>query len=175
VRVLGAFGAFVFLPVLMTAMAPISTIRLERSGETVRAEVRRHIMLFIPYRNETVEGVTGVNESFEEGGSSRRSTLGSTSSRGAITEDSAYITLNGNDHSATVEISPVNYRGAAAKIQALLEDPAQPRLRLVAVANWKFSVLAGGVLSLMSYLFFAGLIYQGVRRLVRLRARQSAL
>jgi hypothetical protein len=65
----------------------------------------------------------------------------------------------------------VNIERVTERVGAFLDDPSQPSLRMTVVANWKFGVIAGGVLSLLT-VFYVYLQLSGLVRAVAGRPKQ---
>jgi hypothetical protein len=161
----------VLFPAFVTAIVPLSVTRFTRSGETVRAEVSKRLLFVVPYRRLVVENVISVNDQFRFGTKSADSSRrpgSSTSSSGAVSsEDEAFLLIEGDGQSAKVEVSPVNIRGVLEKTRDFLESPSQPSLKLVTVANWKFGVIGGGLVSLLTGFYLFIVIDSSVRAIWR--------
>lgn len=166
--------ACVLFPAFVTAIVPLSVTRFTRSGERVRAEVSQRLLFVIPYRHLEVADVIAVNDIFRAGTTSRDTTRRSTSSTsGAVTsEDEAFLVIQGDAGSAKVEISPANIRDVLEKTRDFLEDQSQPSLRLITVANWKFGVIGGGFLCLLT-LFYLFIVVDSSVRAIGRRFRRS--
>lgn len=54
---------FVVAPILITLMAPLSTIEFEKSGAGAVVVLHRYILIAIPWRTERVENVTRIRAS----------------------------------------------------------------------------------------------------------------
>lgn len=146
------FLACVFLPAVFTAAAPLTFVHLERENGLVRATASRHVLFLIPYSRTSIENVQAVGDQLVSGARSRsRDASGKT--RKSQTEDSAYLLIEGPSGQLEVPVSPVNIKSILQKTSAFVSDPAQSSLRFVAVANWKFGVIAGGVLSLLTVFY----------------------
>jgi hypothetical protein len=129
------------LPAFFTAIAPVCVTTFTRSGESIRAEVSKRLLFVIPYRHLVVADVISVNDLFHAGTTTQTSARrpSSASSSGAVSsEDEAFLVIQGDAGSAKVEVSPANIRSVLEKTRTFLDDPNQPRLRLITVANWKF-------------------------------------
>ncbi len=156
--------AFVLLPAGVTTVAPVSTIRLHREGEAVRATVRQHVFLFLPWRSRTLEPVTKVSHDFTAG--SLPST-GTPSPSDVRSEDSATLVLTGPTGAIVVPVSPANIEAVERQARGFVEEPGPADLNLWVVANWKVGVLAGGFLTLLSLLFVLAVADNLVRKAIR--------
>lgn len=156
----------VLLPGFCTLIAPLSVVRLQRAGGDVSADISKRLWFIVPYRHLHVDGVTNADSSFHSGSTSY------SHSRREYTksEDTAFLKLTGRSGEAEAEVSPVNIESTRRKVRDFLEDSTRDRLTLVVVANWKFSVFAGGILSLLTLLYVVGVvggIFQWLYGLVR--------
>jgi hypothetical protein len=68
-------------------------------------------------------------------------------------------------------VSPASLSRVVQRAQEFLTNSQLSDLRMIVVANWKFSVIAGGLLSLLTVLYIVGLVLllgRGFKSLVRL-------
>lgn len=155
------------LPVLFTAAAPLAQIQLSREGGKVNAEVSKRLLFVIPYSHTTLRDVQSVGDR-KVAGSVERHWHSEGKRTTTRTEDSAFLELEGGDGKAKVEVSPVNIESVTQRVNAFLDDTSQPALRMTVVANWKFGVIAGGLLSLLTvlyvYLQISGLVRWAMKR-----------
>lgn len=159
-----AFLFCVLFPGFVTAVAPVSWISFVRDGEKVVAKSKICTLFFIPYQIKTIDPVVGVGDRFVAGKFERRA-----GERDRVrTEDEAFLLIHGESDTAKVPVSPVNIKSVTQRSQAFLEDKQATHLNLFVVANWKFSIFGGGLVSLLTVLYVVGIvlsIFQGVRRL----------
>lgn len=150
------------LPVIFTAAAPLTVTNLTRENGAVTAHISKRLLFIVPFQRVTLRDTTSVGDRFVAGSTStvRNPTGGSRTSR---TEDSAFLTIESATDSAKVEVSPVNIKAVLEKAGSFVEDPSKTNLRLVTVANWKFGVFAGGLLSLLTVFY----LYLQIGSLVR--------
>lgn len=158
------------LPALFTGIAPVSVVKLTRADGQVTAHVSKHLWLVVPYSRTGIENVTTVGDHFVSGSRSTTRKPGGGSST-TQTEDSAYLTIEGTTGSIRVEVSPVNIKNVLAKTDAFIKDSTSPSLRLITVANWKFGVFAGGILSLLTAFYVYLQLSSLVRWIMRLNRR----
>jgi hypothetical protein len=162
-----AFFFCVIFPGLVTAIAPVSYVSFERDGEKVVARARVCTLFVIPYQNKRIDPVVGLGDHFIAGTVGRR-----VGNRDAVrSEDQAYLMIHGEseENYAKVPVSPVNIKSVTEKAEAFLKDPQSTKLNFFVVANWKFSVFAGGLISLLTVLYVVGVtlsILQGLWRLI---------
>lgn len=152
-------------PALVTAIAPISWVRFERRDGKVSATVHTCLLFVIPYKNQTVVTVTGIGDRFVAGTVTRERRCGG--DRTTKSEDEGFLVIRGNDHDAEVPVTPFNLKSVIERSEAFLHDDNATELKLFVVANWKFSVITGGLISLLTVLYIAGLTYGVLRAAVR--------
>ncbi len=74
-----------------------------------------------------------------------------------LLEDEAFLEF-AEDGTAEVSVSPVNIKSTVDRSEAFLKDPSATELKLTVIANWKFGLFAGGLVSLLTVLYVVGLI-----------------
>jgi hypothetical protein len=75
------------------------------------------------------------------------------------------------DGRAKMEVPPVNIKRVTERAGICLDDPSQASLGMTVTANWKFGVIAGGVLSLLT-VFYVYLQLSGLVRALAGRPKQ---
>jgi hypothetical protein len=173
-KVLGFFCC-VGLPLFISAIAPISVVRLGWQNERVTAEITNRVFYLIPYRRVVLDGVQSVDDRFHEGELIRDRDRDSSTGRRREhrAEDESFLVLHGPDRAEEVSVSPINIRSTVEKAQAFLAQPNSGGLRLTVVANWKFGVIIPILLSPLLLLYLAGLVLV-IWRLVRPRTSKPA-
>lgn len=149
-----ALGVCVGVPALVTAIAPVSWVTLERQEGRVTAVAQTCLLFVVPYKTRTVDPVTGFGDRFVAGTVTRERRPGP--DRETKSEDEGFLVIQGPGQSAEVPVSPVSLGGVLDRANGFLEDPQAAELRLFVVANWKFSVIGGGLISLLTVLYVVG-------------------
>jgi hypothetical protein len=165
--IIGHLIAFVFciaFPGFVTAIAPVSWVSFQRNGDKVSA--RTHICMFfvVPYRSKTIDPVVGVGDRFVRG-KVERSRSNSQSHR---SEDEGFLVIHGNDQTVEVPVTPFNIKSVTKRAEDFLADPNASNLKMTVVANWKFSVFGGGLVSLLTVLYVFGILWSIWRGFLRL-------
>lgn len=148
-----AFVGCVLFPGFVTAVAPVSWVRFERTGENVSAKAQVCAFFVVPYRTMVIDPVVGVGDRFVAGhitDSDRRR------NRNVRSEDEAFLEIHGKDESFSVPVTPFNIESISRRAHEFLDDPSSTELRMTVVANWKFSVIGGGLVSLLTVLYVVG-------------------
>jgi hypothetical protein len=158
-----AFLFCVLFPAFVTAVAPISTVSFVRENAVVSAVANTKLLFLIPYRIQRVNEVIGIDDRFTAGKVERRPGKNSTRS-----EDQAFLVIHGEDATAEVPVTPFNIDSVSERATAFLNDAEAKSLSMTVVANWKFSVIAGGLISLLTVLYVVGLAWGLVRGLMRI-------
>jgi hypothetical protein len=165
--------AFVFcvgFPALVTAIAPVSWVRFEKVGDHVRANAKTCTLFFIPYRNNTIDPVIGIGDRFIAGKVERRR---SNESR-TRSEDEAFLVIHGEQVSVEVPVTPFNIKSVTERSKTFIEAPTDQPLKMFVVANWKFSMIAGGLISLLTVLYVVGVVLSFFAMLKRLAFPRAA-
>ena len=166
------FVGCVGLPAMFTFAAPVGRVVVSRDGEVVTARTRTCLLFVVPFRSATVSPLTSVGRRVVGGSMTRTTRSGRNEYHRS--EDQGFLELKGPNGSTEVPVTPHDLEDVKAKVADFLNDPAQDRLSLFVVANWKFSVLGGGLASLMTLLYAVGLVATVATRLWRLVVPRSA-
>lgn len=158
------FFFFVGFPAAVTAIAPVSWVTFERTAGQVNAQAKTCLFFFIPYRSRTIESVDRISTRFVAGeysdDSSRRR------SEQTKSEDQGFLVIHSQDQAIDVPVSPVNLKTSMQQARDFLDQPNATQLQLFLVANWKFSVIAGGLLSLLTVLYLVLLSFDLALKLI---------
>ena len=153
-------------PAMVTGIAPVSWIKFERQDRQVSATAKICLLFVVPYRTLTVSPVIGVGDRFVEGTFTHE--VRDSRTIRTRSEDEDYLVIQGNEEAAEVPVSPFSIQTVVKKSKAFLKDEQMTELNLFAVANWKFSVIAGGLVSLLTVLYAFALIYETTLRFIRI-------
>ena len=169
------FVFWVLLPGFLTTIAPVSWVRFERVDNVVAATTKTCLFFVIPYKTQHVRPVVRIGEHFIAGTlMSRR--RGQSERQRVRSESEAFLEIHGEGSYAEVAVSPVNIRSVVGRSKAFLEDASAKELKLTVIGNWKFGLFVGGLLSLLTVLYFVGiirLVVQSLWRLMRLSMSPS--
>ncbi len=150
------FLGCVGLPAFITMIAPVCAVKMEREAEHVTASVQWNCFFVIPFHRRTVTDVTGVDDHVIAGQFVHNSNRGpGENSLDTVTEDQGFLVIHGKDEEVKVPVSPENLSDVQARAKEFLQAKnGEPHLRLTTVANWKFGVIAGGLLTFMTVIYF---------------------
>lgn len=160
-----ALLVLVGFPALFTTIAPVTWIKFERQEGRVTAVTQTCLLFFVPYKTSRIDSVTDIGDRFAAGSTTRERRPG----RDRIThsEDEGFLVIHGPDQSAEIPVTPFNIKSVIERAQGFLDDPQATELRMFVVANWKFGVFAGGLISLLTVLYVTLLTWGFVRSIVR--------
>jgi hypothetical protein len=153
------------IPALVTGLAPVSWVKLERHGDRVSAQARVCLYFFIPYKTYTIDPVVGVGRDFK-GGSTRVERRNGRNEK-IQSEDQGFLVIKGENQEAPVPVTPFNLDSVLERSNAFLKNPQATDLKMFVVANWKFSVFCGGLAMLLPLILIGCFVYalgQGVMR-----------
>lgn len=149
-----AFVGCIVFPALVTAIAPVSWVKFERQGESVRCQSKTCLLFVIPYKSFEAQPVIGIGDRFLAGTESVRRRPGP--DKKTKSEDEGFLVVHTQDASFEVPVTPFNLKSVAQQAKDFLDNPQLTQLNLFVVANWKFSVIAGGLVSLLTVLYVVG-------------------
>ncbi len=167
-QALGMLVVFGF-PGAWTAAAPVSWVKFTRSEGRVTARAQTCVFFVIPYKTVTVDPVIGIGDRSVTG--STRTERRSGTDRKVKSEDMGYLAINGPEDSAEVPVTPHNLKSVTQRAEAFLKDPLSTELKFGVVANWKFSVIGGGLVSLLPLIYLgacAFVVFRGLARMLGL-------
>lgn len=151
------FIACVLFPAFVTRIAPVSWISLKREGDRIEARVKVCLLFLVPFRAHELADVTAVEDHVRAG---TRQEFGAGNAddqrREITTESEGLLYLHGpKDETIVVQVSPASLDETARKIREFIGDQerAQPELRFFSAANWKVSVIVGGIMCLFTLLY----------------------
>lgn len=159
-----AFGFLVGFPAGWTAAAPVSWIKYERRDGQVSASVKTCLLFVIPYRVKSISPVSGFDDRFVGGTTSYDSKRPHRQS--VKSEDQGFLTIQSSDQQIEVPVTPHDIDSVMKQSQAFLTDPQATELELFVVANWKFSVIGGGLVSLLAVLYVGTLAFGVVLKMI---------
>lgn len=147
------------MPAAITAMAPVTYLRLSRQGDLVSAHSQTCLLFVIPFHTQSLENVTELKSEVHAGEMVEVHDDGSSANnRMTRSEDEGWLILANHDEHLKIPVSPANLetyrRDVRDFLEAELNNPqAKSELRMFCVANWKASVFAGVPLTLLTVLF----------------------
>jgi len=159
-----ALAVFVGFPAFLTAVAPVSWVLFERDDGQVAATAKTCLLFLVPYKTTRAHAVTHIGDRFVAGTVSRERRNGR--SQETRSEDQGFLVIQGNGAPAEVAVSPHDIESVIRRAEEFLHDPQAKELKLFVVANWKFSVIAGGLASLLTLLYVAILAFGILLKLV---------
>jgi hypothetical protein len=151
-----ALAVFIGFPALWTAMAPVSWITFERHDVRVVAHTTTCLLFVVPFKQQTVDPVVGIGEHVHRGEIHRQRRPGR--DKQTRSEDEGFLEIHGPEGTAEVSVTPFNLKSVQERSVAFLNDPNAKELTLFVVANWKFSVLGGGLISLLTVLYVLAIV-----------------
>lgn len=168
-----AFLFCVLFPGIVTAVAPVSWVSFQRHEGRTTARAQICLFFVIPYQTKSVDPVIGIDDRFVRGKVAPRRPG---REMGHQSEDEAFLVIHGDGKTVEVPVTPFNIQSVTERAQAFLSNPQATELRMTVVANWKFSILMGGLVSLLTVLYVVGIclsIVSGMARLLGLAPRRD--
>ena len=148
------FVACVVFPAIVTAIAPVSWVVLTRYGDQVEARVKVCLIFIIPFHTESLLEVRSVDNHVRPGVCEKLGIGDADDQRREITTESeGMLVLQGTDRDVVVQVSPASLDRITRGTREFLEDKNLGELRFFAPANWKVSVIVGGLLCLLTLLY----------------------
>ena len=162
-----ALVVFVGFPAFVTGIAPVSWVHFTRHDDQVSATTQTCLLFLIPYKTTNVRSVVSIGDRIAQGTVTQERRSGQPNRR-TKAEDEGFLVVQGENETVEVPVTPFNLESVVERSEAFLNDPQSTELRLFVVANWKFSIIAGGLVSLLTVLYVATLTIGGAIKLVHL-------
>ena len=146
-------------PALTTWLAPVTWTTFTRHDGRVEMKAKVCLFFVLPFRHEEVAEVTGVDEQ-TIAGTREKWTSGTADDQKEYitTESEGFLVVHGREQEARIAVSPVNLNDVARQVSGFLHDPTAAHLPLFTVTNWKTSVVAGGIIGLLTVLYIVALL-----------------
>lgn len=157
---------FVLLPAAWTALMPVAWTSFSREGGVVTATTHKHLLFVVPYTWQTLRGVSGVDFDYESGAWTR------TISTRTKSEDKAWIVLTGGSDRVVVPVDAQDAQETARSMESFLQDRNWASNSWFTYADVTFSLVAGGVLTLLPLFYFS---LWGLKAWLAVRARHRAV
>lgn len=164
------FLACVVVPAFVTAIAPVSYLRLEKSAAGARASVKTCLFFIVPFSRGGVDSIQSVSREVRGDRSYTLDERRQNGGRRATVEGEGKLIFNGKDETAelTVSVSPASIESVEKRVKDFVAAPTDQPLSLFLVPNWKFSMIAGGLATALAALWIVGTTLWILRGLFRL-------
>lgn len=155
--ILMAFCFAVVIPALVTAGLPVTWIQLERSGTGVKVTSRQCLLFVVPYKINTLFPITEIQSEVTSARSQRPTGRHRSNTKDTTIEGKAKLIFIGRDGKTVQALaSPASIERLEKLAQEFLAAPTDTPLTLFSPANWKFSVIGGGVFTCFTVLYLIG-------------------
>lgn len=154
-QAIAIFG-FVLVPMLITCMAPRTTIELRRVNDVAAAKITRHTLLFVPIHVTEIAPIVDA-EGIVKGVKYIRENRRKNQKAATQIPDGSVMLIGPENESrvqSTYEDAPVQ----AQLIKAFINNPAAAPQVITANAPWMLTYLLGGILTGFSVLYSVGAI-----------------
>jgi len=146
-------------PGFVTWIAPVTWMTFRRQDGRVEMKARVCLFFLLPFRQEEVAEVTGVDEQTIAGTREKWNIGTADDQKNYVTSESeGFLVVHGREQEARIAVSPASLSDIKSKVRDFLNDPAGANLQIFTVANWKIGVVLGGILCLFTVLYVVGLL-----------------
>lgn len=151
-----AIVVFVIVPIVITLMAPFSTIVLEKSNAGTAVTVHRYVLVFIPWETERIENVAGM----------RADITAEKRYRGTVEERrkgqkgwrlaTGQVAILSGDDEVIVQAEPDLAKAIVARFDAFAASRSAAPVAIQVHASWWLSYVLGGVMTALCALYVLG-------------------
>ena len=152
-----AVVCFVIVPVVITLMAPLSTIEFQKSGTRNNVIVHRYALIFVPWRTERIDNVTQIRADvtsqfrYADTSENRRK-----NKVGTISQATGQVVITGTRDELVVQAAPDIARSIAALFKEFAADKNADQISISVYASWALSYVLGGIVSFLCGLYLFG-------------------
>ena len=115
---------------------------------------RTCLLFVVPFKTQIVDPLTTIEQDFKQGSQVGRRG----EDRFKYSEDEAFLLASNANQKAKISVSPVDIDEVIDKSRDFLQDSTATEERIFVVANWKFSVIMGGCLSLLTVFYVVSIL-----------------
>ncbi|MEZ4633222.1 MAG: hypothetical protein R2880_21335 [Deinococcales bacterium] len=156
-QAIAIFG-FVIVPILITLVAPLSRVRVEYLDGKAVATITRYVLLFIPWKTERIEGVTGARAdtttTHTRKATSAERQRGDSSSK--LVFATGQIALLRGEQESIVQAAPELATETANAVNVYLAEESKQPLEKTLYASWSLSYILGGIMTALCGLYVVG-------------------
>jgi hypothetical protein len=146
-------------PAFVTWIAPVTWTTFTRHDGKVEMKAKVCMFFVLPFRRHELAEVTSIGQQTIAGTTSKFNGGTTEDQRRDVTSESeGFLLVQGHDQQVRIAISLSDLDDVRRKVRDFLDNPTAPNLKLFTVANWKVSVIAGGVTSLFTVLYLVSLL-----------------
>lgn len=151
-----AFVGCVVIPIVVTLVAPLSTLEFTKSGAGTTATVTRYVLMVVPWRTQRIDGVTrlrvDVTGEFRYADTAENRRKGRTGTSHATGQ----IAIVGNGPEVIVQAAPDLAQDIAARFDRFVETSTAAPVTIPIYASWSLSYLLGGAVTALCALYLFG-------------------
>jgi hypothetical protein len=147
------------VPVLVTFMAPVTTLEYRKSATGVDASVVRYVLLVVPWRTQHVTNVTALRADVTEEFRYKNTKENRMKDRvGHTNLATGQVALMGDGPEVIVQAQPGLAEELSAEFAAFAAAPSETPVRRTVYASWSLSYLLGGAMTGLFALYVFGAI-----------------
>lgn len=155
-----AVVVFVGVPVMLTLMAPLTSVRFQKAEQGTLAEVDRYLLMFIPWKHETVAGVQAVRaettaEKRYRGTSEERS-----KGQKGVRLATGQIVIVSGAIETSIQADPVLAKRIEKEFVEFQQTESSGELSYEIYASWWLSYVLGGIATSLAAFYVFGATVQ---------------
>lgn len=154
-----AVVCFVVMPVVITFVAPFSTLEFRRVAGDVDVVVTRYVLVFLPWRTQYVPQVARLRADIKD--AEHRHLTASERRKGYAQYSFAtaqVAILGAGRPEVIVQVAPDMAEDVVARFDAFRRDAAATRQTVEVYASWWLSYVLGGVVTALCALYVVGAV-----------------
>ena len=163
-----AIVVFVVVPIVITLVAPISTLEFQKSGAATEVVLRRYALIFVPWRTERVENVKRLRADITEEVHYANTAENRRRGRKGTSYATGQLAIIGDGPEVIVQAAPELSKEISARFDQFAKGAGAGPETIPVYASWGLSYVLGGVVTFLCGLYLFGATVAVIQYLWRL-------
>lgn len=151
-----AIIVFVVVPIVITLVAPLSTLEFVKSGASTDVVVHRYALIFVPWRTERVENVKRLRADITDEVHYANTAENRRRGRKGTSYATGQLAIIGDGPEAIVQASPELAKEVSARFDQFAKGASAGPEIVPVYASWGLSYVLGGVVTFVFGLYVFG-------------------
>jgi hypothetical protein len=155
-----AVVVFVGVPVMLTLMAPLSSLRFQKTEQGTSAEVDRYLLIFIPWKHETLVGVQAVRAEITAEKRYRGTSEERRKGQKGVRLATGQIDIVSGAIETSIQADPVLAKRIEKEFVEFQQTESSGELSYEIYASWWLSYVLGGIATSLTAFYVFGATVQ---------------
>ncbi|WP_457795994.1 hypothetical protein [Methylocystis sp. S23] len=151
-----AIVVFVIVPIVITLMAPLSTIEFEKSGAAIDVVVDRYVLTFVPWRTARIHDVKRLRVDITDEVHYADTVENRRRGRKGVSYATGQLAIIGDGPEIIVQAAPELAKEVSARFDQFVKSAAPAPEKISVYASWGLSYVLGGVATFLCGFYVFG-------------------